>query len=575
MDFMISQFCEEDSHQIYNTTHNSADASVLLTSNEDESDNDYQLPPEMELGNIEYKAKLINPSASRLQHLITQMKWRLREGQGEAIYEMGVEDGGKMTGLTNAELEASLSTLNAMTNALDASMVIMTERDVTPRGSKSRRTVVEILVRKVPECQEFIEIRLAVLGSMDVGKSTLCGVMTQGVLDDGNGKARQNLFRYPHEVRSGKTSSVCLDVIGFDSRGKLVNYAKHNPEEMVENSTKLLTLIDLAGDSKYMKTTIQGLSGYNPHFACLLLSAETGATAVTKEHLGYAAALNIPVFVIITKIDLVDKQQLLHVVRSVSQLVSRAGMVCNPKRIKNKRDAMKSAGELAANGTVPILGVSSVTGEGFKYLRYFLNVLSPAGSASSRLKLADESPLFIMEEMYNVPHVGTVVYGMLSQGRLQEGDTMFVGPLRDGTYEKAQVRTIRRSKQPVRAILPGQAATIALTILSADNVPLRRGMVLIHCTEVPTSCLRFKANLFLLCHPARQLSTGFQATVYIGSVCQTATIVEIDRDSLKQGKWANVVFEFYCHPEYVQVGTPLIFRQGKTKGMGEVTDVSN
>lgn len=50
-----------------------------------------RLPPEMELGNVEYKAKLVNPSSSRLQHLITQMKWRLREGQGEAIYEASKE----------------------------------------------------------------------------------------------------------------------------------------------------------------------------------------------------------------------------------------------------------------------------------------------------------------------------------------------------------------------------------------------------------------------------------------------------------------------------------------------------
>ncbi|KAK6016364.1 hypothetical protein OSTOST_18154 [Ostertagia ostertagi] len=139
----------------------------------------------MELGNIEYKVKLVNPSSSRLQHLITQMKWRLREGQGEAIYEVGVEDGGKMSGLSDVEMEASLITLKAMANALDASMVIvslsllrfyylkvqesakfereplfqLTEKDVTPRGSCSRRRVVEVLVRKVPESQQFIELR--------------------------------------------------------------------------------------------------------------------------------------------------------------------------------------------------------------------------------------------------------------------------------------------------------------------------------------------------------------------------------------------------------------------------------
>lgn len=47
------------------------------------------LPPEPQLGNIEYKLKLINPSQQRFEHLVTQMKWRLREGHGEAIYEIG------------------------------------------------------------------------------------------------------------------------------------------------------------------------------------------------------------------------------------------------------------------------------------------------------------------------------------------------------------------------------------------------------------------------------------------------------------------------------------------------------
>lgn len=42
------------------------------------------------------------------------MKWRLREGQGEAIYEIGVEDDGVCAGLTDREMEASLSTLKRM-----------------------------------------------------------------------------------------------------------------------------------------------------------------------------------------------------------------------------------------------------------------------------------------------------------------------------------------------------------------------------------------------------------------------------------------------------------------------------
>ncbi|RCN40060.1 elongation factor Tu GTP binding domain protein [Ancylostoma caninum] len=700
MDFMISQFCEEEAHHVFNTTNRKSaddDLCALLHTDKDISNTENCLPPEMELGNIEYKVKLVNPSSSRLQHLITQMKWRLREGQGEAIYEVGVEDGGQMSGLSDVEMEASLTTLRTMAGALGANMVILTEKDVTPRNSPLRRRVVEVLVRKVPESQQFIELRLAVLGGADVGKSTLCGVMTQGVLDDGNGKTRLNLFRFPHEVRSGKTSSVCLDVIGFDSRGKLVNYAQNSLEELVERSKKLVTLIDLAGDSKYLKTTIHGLSGYKPHFACLLVSAESGPTAATKEHLGLAAALNIPIFVIVTKWDLVGKDQLdrfphevrsgktssvcldvigfdsrgklvnyaqnsleelverskklvtlidlagdskylkttIHglsgykphfacllvsaesgptaatkehlglaaalnipifvivtkwdlvgkdqldrVVKAVSSLLSRAGMTAGAKRVKRKRDAVKAASELCSVGTVPILCISSVTGAGLGLFRCFLNVLPPAGTTESRLQLVSQPPLFTIEEMFNVPHVGTVVGGMLTEGRLQEGDAVLLGPYKDGSFEKlfsftlqAYIGSIRRSRQPVQAVLPGEAVSIALNRRSKGSLPLRRGMVLISASAKPSSCRRFVASLFLLSHSTRHLCTGFQATVYIGSVRQTAAIVDIDRPSLEQGKWATVMFELMCGPEYIRAGTPLIFRQGKTKGMGEVIEV--
>ena len=58
--------------------------------------------------------KLVNPSECRIEHLITQMKWRLREGDGEAVYEIGVEDNGVMSGLLRDELDSSLNTLRYM-----------------------------------------------------------------------------------------------------------------------------------------------------------------------------------------------------------------------------------------------------------------------------------------------------------------------------------------------------------------------------------------------------------------------------------------------------------------------------
>lgn len=70
----------------------------------------------------------------------------------------------------------------------------------------------------------FFVYRVAVVGNVDAGKSTLLGVLTHGELDNGRGHARQKLFRHKHEMESGRTSSVGNDILGFDSTGMLGQY---------------------------------------------------------------------------------------------------------------------------------------------------------------------------------------------------------------------------------------------------------------------------------------------------------------------------------------------------------------
>lgn len=72
------------------------------------------------------------------------MKWRLREGQGEAIYEIGVEDNGVLTGLSNRDMTDSLQTLKQMAIKLGATTTTLRERMLD-----NGRAVTEVLVRKV------------------------------------------------------------------------------------------------------------------------------------------------------------------------------------------------------------------------------------------------------------------------------------------------------------------------------------------------------------------------------------------------------------------------------------------
>ena len=68
---------------------------------------------------------------------------------------------------------------------------------------------------------QFIDIRVACLGNVDAGKSTLLGVLSSGDLDNGRGRARLNMFRHLHEIQTGRTSSISHEILAFDSDGEV------------------------------------------------------------------------------------------------------------------------------------------------------------------------------------------------------------------------------------------------------------------------------------------------------------------------------------------------------------------
>ncbi|WVN87439.1 uncharacterized protein L203_102619 [Cryptococcus depauperatus CBS 7841] len=78
-------------------------------------------------GFIEYKLKLIDPTPERFEKLVTQMMWRLKQGNNEAIYELGLADDGTVIGLTRVEMDASLHTLELMASEVGATVIVLKE----------------------------------------------------------------------------------------------------------------------------------------------------------------------------------------------------------------------------------------------------------------------------------------------------------------------------------------------------------------------------------------------------------------------------------------------------------------
>ena len=136
-----------------------------------------------------------------------------------------------------------------------------------------------------------ITIKIAVAGNVDSGKSTLTGVLMNNKLDDGRGSSRSLILRNKHEKETGRTSCI-----------------SHNSfSEVVNGKRKILSLIDLAGHEKYLKTTIFGLSGLFADFGLVLVSANMGITQMTREHMMLLLFLKIPFVILVTKIDMVPE----------------------------------------------------------------------------------------------------------------------------------------------------------------------------------------------------------------------------------------------------------------------------
>lgn len=81
-----------------------------------------------------------------------------------------------------------------------------------------------MIVRKAQKDGIKLDVRLLLLGETGSGKTSLLGVMSTGVYDDGKGLARMKILKNPNEILSGKTERVSHTVIGLDTEGRIINH---------------------------------------------------------------------------------------------------------------------------------------------------------------------------------------------------------------------------------------------------------------------------------------------------------------------------------------------------------------
>ncbi|PUU73711.1 hypothetical protein B9Z19DRAFT_1103792 [Tuber borchii] len=335
------------------------------------------LAAEPQMGATEYKLSLVRggKSEARLDQLVTQLLWRLQqsspyhanslatkspeaisslvqESQG-ALYEIGVADDGKLIGLCEEELQASLGTLRIMAAKLGCTVRILRRETVDqmngqcveeegPSGSEESfgipkvgdpLWVVEAFVQpghgQNTRLRGFVsereavrpggrgkteQLRITLTGATTCGKTTLLGTLSTGEFDNGRGKSRISLLRHRHELASGITSSVTWEILGYmpeDSKAepkpvscnrgppRLVNYASGNVSSWTDihaaaDGGRIVFLSDSAGNPKFSRTTFKSLIGWAPHYAAFLVAANDDETPGAGENGERSSGLSKP-----------------------------------------------------------------------------------------------------------------------------------------------------------------------------------------------------------------------------------------------------------------------------------------
>jgi len=586
------------------------------------------LAPEPPLGKVEYKLKLnAQEGTERFEELVTQLNWRMRECSSEeecaevadlsqyrdAVYRLGVADDGAVLGLSDGELAESMSVLHAMAARIPATVTVLSRRTGIAPGN---RTSITALIRAQTSALSLLgqgdQVRICTVGNVDSGKSTLLGLLTQGLRDDGRGRARSSVFRHRHELETGRTSCVSTMTLGFDQTGRVVNYKEdsegvfrseepqHNAgraeaqARIAEKASKLITFFDLCGHERYFKTTLQGMVGLAPDYLLCTVDANRGELrGMVHEHLIVANALAIPTIICLTKCDVAGEGQRKSALEDVKKFMKQMG---TPTFVVKDANDVVFAAERILQGFTPILLCSAVTGAMIPELKLLLNVLPrrPPLQAPAALSLPGSEALQIqIDEFFpQVPGVGLVVSGRVLHGTARPNDGIRLGPIVDTSgdlvkdgFISLRLASIRAQDHPVEELRAGSSGTFALKASgkvrdALTPKVLSRSKILVGTKSPLTPSRWIKASITVLQHPS-SIRVRYEPVLHVGMTRQTARVMSMsDAEGrpislLRAGDSAEVLFRWAHWPEIIEPGCALVFRENSVKGVGTVTWVGD
>ncbi|WP_435099773.1 GTPBP1 family GTP-binding protein [Halarchaeum sp. P4] len=515
---------------------------------------------EQEGGNVEFKERLtrdVHLADGRLESLVAQLRHRVLSGDGEAQYVVGVTDDGGIAGVDPDTFSETLDVLSLLAEEAGAHI-----DDVETWGTENEGLVGVATVRDGGQLTaDDDHIIVGTAGHVDHGKSTLVGSLVTGRPDDGDGDTRSFLDVQPHEVERGLSADLSYGVYGFDGDGpvRVENpHRKHERAAVVEQADRVVSFVDTVGHEPWLRTTIRGLVGQKLDYGLLVVAADDGPTATTREHLGVLLATDLPTIVAITKTDLVSEERVAEVERDVERILRETGRVPLPV----ERHGVDAAVEETDDAVVPVVRTSAVDRDGLDVLDELFERLPKTAAAGGDFRL-------YVDRSYKVTGVGAVASGTIESGTVEAGDELLLGPFSDGSFRDVEVRSIEMHYHRVDRAEAGRIVGIALKGVRESEI--ERGMALLPRDADPTAVRSFEADVMVLNHPTR-IDAGYEPVVHLETASEAARF-HPEGGQLLPGDTGTARIEFKFRPYVVEEGQRFVFREGSSKGVGTVTNI--
>jgi GTPase len=153
---------------------------------------------------------------------------------------------------------------------------------------------------------------------------------------------------------------------------------------------------------------------------------------------------------------------------------------------------------------------------------------------------------FTCDEVHYVEGA-TIMTGIVREGILRLGQILQFGPDDNGHFRRLSIESIHVHRIDVGVARAGQSASVVLS--GALRSEIRRGVVLLDVNRVANAVLEFSAEIV----STNSIPPFFECVVHVGSVSQLCSA---------SFSSSLVRFRFRQRPEYVRIGSRVLFREG-------------